>query len=359
MCSSKCFGKPTPDIKQWLFDEGFDEVLYLPFEDESNLSVYFYVREDDHRARIVCKVRRTSRASEYFCLPLNMLEVERVGSCLQLCRRRRAGMELVPWLNLKFYTIEKMVTFFCTFLALRSQDSHKPVEEIRDYELEDEEEMFGGYVIILSCRVYTYSCRRCISTVLSSTAAISMRSAFTETTVPGPYDYRPLSMRARGREPLSGRPSSRTKSAHQHGFAVPVPRFSTCGSCVALFSVPNIRLHDRLGGSISSSLPVVRVSHAYAGVLLHRPQYHYRSRAIFANGRMMLMMSQTPTISSKPSMNSPPVKNIPPTTHIFYFHRSFSSLPQRINNLTGLDRKASSTIYILSRLCSLYWGGRR
>lgn len=37
-----------------------------------------------------------------------------------------------------------MVLFFCTFLALRSQDCHKPVEGIRDYELDDEEELFGG-----------------------------------------------------------------------------------------------------------------------------------------------------------------------------------------------------------------------
>lgn len=37
-----------------------------------------------------------------------------------------------------------MVIFFCTFLALRSQDKGRPVEDIRDYELELEEELFGG-----------------------------------------------------------------------------------------------------------------------------------------------------------------------------------------------------------------------
>jgi hypothetical protein len=37
-----------------------------------------------------------------------------------------------------------MVVFFCTFLALRSQDSGRPVDNIRDYEMEDEEELFGG-----------------------------------------------------------------------------------------------------------------------------------------------------------------------------------------------------------------------
>lgn len=39
-----------------------------------------------------------------------------------------------------------MVIFFCTFLALRSQDSGRPVDDIKDYELDEEEEIFGGQV---------------------------------------------------------------------------------------------------------------------------------------------------------------------------------------------------------------------
>jgi hypothetical protein len=46
-----------------------------------------------------------------------------------------------------------MVIFFCTFLALRSQDAHRQVHDIRDYELDNEEEIFGGYVV-LDYRVY-------------------------------------------------------------------------------------------------------------------------------------------------------------------------------------------------------------
>lgn len=37
-----------------------------------------------------------------------------------------------------------MVLFFSTFLALRSQDSGKPVAQIRDFELDQEEELFGS-----------------------------------------------------------------------------------------------------------------------------------------------------------------------------------------------------------------------
>ncbi|RAL15407.1 uncharacterized protein BO97DRAFT_431995 [Aspergillus homomorphus CBS 101889] len=148
--SSECLGEPKANPKAWLESEGFDELFQLrAFNGETDLRVCLYLRDEDHRARIVCKARRSARSNEYFILPLNMLEIVRVDSCLQLCRRRRGGSELVLWANLKFSTIEQMVIFFCTFLALRSQDSGRPVavESIRDYELAQEEELFGGQIV--------------------------------------------------------------------------------------------------------------------------------------------------------------------------------------------------------------------
>lgn len=37
-----------------------------------------------------------------------------------------------------------LVVFFCTFVALRAQDTAREVTDIRDYDLEDEEELYGG-----------------------------------------------------------------------------------------------------------------------------------------------------------------------------------------------------------------------
>ncbi|KAL3493648.1 hypothetical protein BJX62DRAFT_71212 [Aspergillus germanicus] len=148
---SRCYGDTQTGLKSWLLDEGFEEVLQLAFPSppgSPDFRVFFYLREDDHRSRIVCKAPRRGQPSEYFCLPLNMLEIVRnQPSCLQLCRRRRGGTELVMWANLKFSTIEDMVIFYCTFLALRSQDSGRPVEQIRDYELTHEEELFGSPIL--------------------------------------------------------------------------------------------------------------------------------------------------------------------------------------------------------------------
>ncbi|KAE8370580.1 hypothetical protein BDV27DRAFT_140199 [Aspergillus caelatus] len=144
--SSNCFGEPQDGVKTWLHDEGFEEALQLPFPGEWDTLVSFYVREIDHRVRIVCDRVSVNETHDYHCLPLNLLEIVRVGSCLQLCRRRRQGQELVLWLNLKFTTIESMVCFFGTFLALRSQDRGRPVEHIRDYELDMEDELYGGLI---------------------------------------------------------------------------------------------------------------------------------------------------------------------------------------------------------------------
>ncbi|KAL4768134.1 hypothetical protein BDW60DRAFT_198526 [Aspergillus nidulans var. acristatus] len=146
-----CYGDPQPDLFEWLDAEDFTKLLELSF---GNFRVLFYVRDDDHRARIVC-----GQSGDYYCLPLNLLEINRRGpSCLNLCRRRRSGSELVVWANLKFSTIEMMVLFFCTFLALRSQDSGRPVSQIRDYELFHEEELFASPIIdddfVHALRVY-------------------------------------------------------------------------------------------------------------------------------------------------------------------------------------------------------------
>ncbi|KAJ5749655.1 hypothetical protein N7533_006683 [Penicillium manginii] len=141
-----CFGKPTPGIKEQLAEDGFDRLLRLDFDDGSDITVYYYLRETDNRTRIIIRARE-DHGNEYYCLPLNMLEIIRSGSSLQLCRRRNSGKELHAWASLGFDTIESMVEFFCVFLALRSQDTTKALPDIRDYELEGEEEVYGGQIL--------------------------------------------------------------------------------------------------------------------------------------------------------------------------------------------------------------------
>lgn len=120
---SQCCGDPYPGIKQLIKDKGFEELLQLQVEniypfgayvltqyrslnDESDMRVSFYLRRTDHRVRILCREPHRTGPSDYYCLPLNLLEVLRDGSCLRICRRRNRGTELVLWTKLKFTTLE-------------------------------------------------------------------------------------------------------------------------------------------------------------------------------------------------------------------------------------------------------------
>ncbi|KOS46084.1 hypothetical protein ACN38_g3015 [Penicillium nordicum] len=143
---SQCRGEPYPGIKQLIKDKGFEELLQLSLNDESDMRVSFYLRRTDYRVRILCREPHRTGPSDYYCLPLNLLEVLRDGSCLRICRRRNRGTELVLWTQLKFTTLEDLVLFHGTFLALRSQDAGHPVGEILDYELAQEQQCFGGTI---------------------------------------------------------------------------------------------------------------------------------------------------------------------------------------------------------------------
>ncbi|KAJ6143311.1 hypothetical protein N7471_002764 [Penicillium samsonianum] len=143
---SHCRGEPQQGIKQSIKDKGFEELLQLSLNDESDMRVSFYLRRTDHRVRILCREPHRSGPSDYYCLPLNLLEILRDGSCLRLCRRRNRGTELVLWTQLKFTTLEDLVLFHNTFLALRSQDAGHPIGEILDHELAHEQQHFGGTI---------------------------------------------------------------------------------------------------------------------------------------------------------------------------------------------------------------------
>lgn len=127
----------------------------------TDLIIQLYYREDDHRARILCKYPRNSGGIKYSCLPLNTLEFRRVESSLELCRRRTGSSKVDLWATLKFTTIERkhsmsifdvqhllncagMVIFYCTLLSLRSHDGGRPISNIPDHELDGEQEIFGG-----------------------------------------------------------------------------------------------------------------------------------------------------------------------------------------------------------------------
>ena len=142
--NSTCYGPHMHDAKTRLEDE-YTQLFQLSFSG-GDLVTRLYLRGEDHRARIFCKTTRQSGRSKLCCLPLSSLEILRVDSSLQLLRVVR-GSKPELWANLKFTTYERLCLYFCSFIALRSQDLKRTMTEIRDHDQDIEEELFGGKII--------------------------------------------------------------------------------------------------------------------------------------------------------------------------------------------------------------------
>ena len=139
---SACFGTHQPDVSAKLAD--YEKLLDLPLE--NGFLVRLYVRQSDQRARIYCRTQRDGRPRSQCCMPLNLLRIVRSSSTLQLYQSGTSSRESIPWANLRFPSYERMIIFFCTFLALKSEDTVSQIREVRDHELRGEEEVFGGRV---------------------------------------------------------------------------------------------------------------------------------------------------------------------------------------------------------------------
>ncbi|PGH04028.1 hypothetical protein GX51_03698 [Blastomyces parvus] len=142
---SKCHGDfDMPDALARL-EKDYDELFRLNFK--PNLTAILYLRETDHRARILCQVHRSSSKIIYATLPLNVLTLSRQDSHLLLCTKSTKEQGLRAWLSLEFETIEKMALFHCAFIALRGQDSGHPISRTPDPFSLEETEIYGGRIL--------------------------------------------------------------------------------------------------------------------------------------------------------------------------------------------------------------------
>lgn len=125
--------------------QAYDSVLNLIYPEGVRVSLF--CRGSDYRAKVVVLYRDHQGNQDYGCLPLEDLHLRREGSVLRLCRRRSSGKP-VPWVSMKFTTIERMVLFACTFIAMRSQDGFAQAPPpVLDDQMRDEVCEFAGAII--------------------------------------------------------------------------------------------------------------------------------------------------------------------------------------------------------------------
>ncbi|KAI4166691.1 MAG: hypothetical protein LQ348_007777, partial [Seirophora lacunosa] len=78
------------------------------------------------------------------CLPLTSLRVQRHASTLKLLRVDSTGHAKELWACLRFLCYERLVLFYCAFLALRSEDTGSPIGSFDDHELHGEKSIYAG-----------------------------------------------------------------------------------------------------------------------------------------------------------------------------------------------------------------------
>ncbi|PGH27419.1 hypothetical protein AJ80_00897 [Polytolypa hystricis UAMH7299] len=141
---TKCYGTPNSDALERLEKE-YDRLLEMSFTGQLRMTVSFYLRGIDGRGRMLCTIHRSKTRPLYATMPLSSLQVHREDSCLQLCQHRPSSRnnELDMWANLQFTSFERLVVFYCTFIALRGQDSSFKYT-MPEAGLEGENELFAA-----------------------------------------------------------------------------------------------------------------------------------------------------------------------------------------------------------------------
>ena len=77
-----------------------------------------YVRPDDRRARLLCKMDRGGHRLQT-SYPVTQLRIVREHSCLQICKEDRRG-RLILWTNLRFPSYERMLLDLVSFDIMSS-----------------------------------------------------------------------------------------------------------------------------------------------------------------------------------------------------------------------------------------------
>ncbi|KAK5676155.1 hypothetical protein LTS10_011447 [Elasticomyces elasticus] len=89
---------------------------------------------------------------QHYCVVLSSLKIIREQSCLKLCRARPDGVYDL-WTKLNFAIYERMVLFYCTFVAMKRQDEravpHPALADSLELKTPDrrgERELFAGVI---------------------------------------------------------------------------------------------------------------------------------------------------------------------------------------------------------------------
>ncbi|RMZ81754.1 hypothetical protein DV738_g1980, partial [Chaetothyriales sp. CBS 135597] len=138
---------PLPhDRDKWPSEREYERILKIIFS--GGLKMHYYLRSRDHSTKIACQWPGDRHGNQESCLSLCDLHVKRSGSALYLCRPVAGYSNNTVWAQFIFPTIEWLIVFHLTFLALRSQDRRQQpaFPDLFDRELKGETRCFAGVI---------------------------------------------------------------------------------------------------------------------------------------------------------------------------------------------------------------------
>ncbi|KAK4893804.1 hypothetical protein LTR27_007829 [Elasticomyces elasticus] len=148
---SECYGSTDTSAISKMTQDGFLLALQQPF-DGDRLWLRIYWRPEDNRARMLVMTKASDGRDQYYCVVLSSLKIIREQSCLKLCRARPDGVYDL-WTKLNFAIYERMVLFYCTFVAMKRQDEravpHPALADSLELKTPDrrgERELFAGVI---------------------------------------------------------------------------------------------------------------------------------------------------------------------------------------------------------------------
>ena len=123
------------------------ELIDMPFCGKS-IIVRIYWGPRDGRAKLLCLSGYNNATSpkSKSCMPLSILRVVRVESCLQFRRWNVVQESSELWLCLKFTTWQRLVLFHCMVMALKAQGPFESETRPSDYVISGDTLKFHGCV---------------------------------------------------------------------------------------------------------------------------------------------------------------------------------------------------------------------
>lgn len=139
---TECYDQGRYEMPLKLY-QNYEFLFDLKFRSDREITIGFYVRAKDLRARLLFETRKRG-TTRYSCRSLDALEFRRSDNVLHILTRETGTLQ--KWAQIKFKSIERLVVVHSTLVAMRSYDTFVPISKIPDFELNGEEEVFGATI---------------------------------------------------------------------------------------------------------------------------------------------------------------------------------------------------------------------